>query len=1316
MNSTERILTLIGWVLICVAVACERSAMAQAQMELPIHYLTWTDDPCTTMTVHWVDREGHAEETRLRYRASESEALQPGPWKQASGSSTVTPFVKGHVLHTVLIRGLEPDTRYEVALGDVSEANLRFQTLPRTLDRPLRFIVAGDTYAKRNHRRSGVAELCRVAAKHSPRFAVLGGDAAYTNDEMDAGNRWLGWLDIWSHFMVTPDGLSVPILFAVGNHEAKGFDHQPVARASSFYTYAHTVGIRGYSVFDIGSDMSIFLIDSGHTNTIEGEQTRWLERNLEKRRDRPLLYATYHRPAYRGTGGGSDAVRRHWMPLFEQFGLNVAFEHDTHCYKRTHRLREGQPASDGVLYLGDGGMGEHTREPLSPDNQAQLAKTSDEPHFILAKVTASKQTFRAITLGDRPIDHIALVQGQPGVEVYEVSPKPQPKAPGKPISAKEADRLVQKLPTPVALWSFNGRDPGQAVDSIGGHHGRILSATDGETQPISGNYVDTSGGGGFNFGLRLDGERQFVRIDDPTADDRWPLDLPGPHTIIVWARVHDMPPPKAAWEPSLIGRGAGRGWGLTLYSKRQTLYAYGAHNGLRLRDRVYPRMVESDRMHFIAYRLEGKPRQWTGALFFDPADGREAEVSGGRFAKLSDAPGTGHAAGPILMGANPPLDQFLDITLDEVRIYNTALNDQQIQALYHAGPTTTDGRPLRPTATKNAKKAEAPELHPRVDTGRVLEVPRQFRTIADAVQAAAHGDQIRIEPGVYRESVIVDKSVHLAGAEDDRTVVEGLSREQGVSPLRIKAGMEVLLTDLTIRESDRGVFVEPASRIELRRCELIDHQRDGLYLHHGPHEELTFLDMRRCLVARTGDGVDFNGSQGWVLDSIFRDNRDDGIDLDGNASALIYGCHFLANGDDGIEVRLKRNTHAIIAGCTFDRNGEDGLEVIDTYLSDDNDDNIIAVQTSRFYANGRYGVGFVPHEIETHTGDFARAAVFASTNEFANPGEANVSPQYAPVFEAPTDYPEETTVTFHHDEESSTQKLPVRVPLLLAVYDLKAMTDGSHALDCEGVAVTDQHVYVVDDDAKTIYQLDRLTGARVGQIPLAPIPGSDHHAEGPEGLSIVKDSPTPSMWVGDDDGRALYQLSLEPNTFGHLLRQIDTSNLGAFEGVAWREQDILTTRSRGLMVFTDLQEPMPRFAKLSTDAFGSHVAGVGVNHDNDRVFATTNGYGGVDQTWRNHRSGLYELTPDLTKAIRLWHLGPFSDDARGVDVHKGLVYVACGRQQYTSSRTGEIVRNGEKVFVFLLDRRRDLAEGFDSPSVQAALPHLPLRCGRGGVE
>jgi hypothetical protein len=77
------------------------------------------------------------------------------------------------------------------------------------------------------------------------------------------------------------------------------------------------------------------------------------------------------------------------------------------------------------------------------------------------------------------------------------------------------------------------------------------------------------------------------------------------------------------------------------------------------------------------------------------------------------------------------------------------------------------------------------------------------------------------------------------------------------------------------------------------------------------------------------------------------------------------------------------------------------------------------------------------------------------------------------------------------------------------------------------------------------------------------------------------------------------------------------------------------------------------------------------------------------------------MDSDLQIVRRFWHLGPFSNDPRGIAALDGLIYVADGRSDFVDKDTGEMNRGGLKVFVFMLED--------DFSTLEEILPVLPVR-------
>lgn len=357
-------------------------------------YLTWLRDPSSSIVVNWVNlhREGAA---RVWFR--EAGAAE---WRPADGAHTAdTPSVLQ--VRRVELDGLRGDTTYEFGLGETAPADPRgierFRTPPAELTRPVRFVSGGDTM----HRREWFDAMNRAAGALDPDFAVIGGDLAYA-DGVNA-TRWVDWFRSLHQTLRTPDGRLVPLVVGIGNHEVRGHYNGRVPQDApyfyGFFAFPHA-GKSSYAL-DFGNYLSFVMLDSDHTQRIEGAQTEWLAATLAARDGQRFLFPVYHYPAYgttkRPKTGGlpsehpiSLKIRREWSPLFEKHAVTAAFENDHHAYKRSHPIREGRrDDAAGVVYLGDGAWGVGTRPVATPEEAWYLARSEARRHVFVVTLDPS---------------------------------------------------------------------------------------------------------------------------------------------------------------------------------------------------------------------------------------------------------------------------------------------------------------------------------------------------------------------------------------------------------------------------------------------------------------------------------------------------------------------------------------------------------------------------------------------------------------------------------------------------------------------------------------------------------------------------------------------------------------------------------------------------------------------------------------------------------------------------------------------------------------------------------------------------------------
>lgn len=355
-------------------------------------YLTWQGDTGTTMTVTYQSKAAPADLTIYwDDEPHHGELSAYAHWIEAD--SWIVPL-KNDVRHVVSAKltNLVPGETYYFSLGGRPGVGERkFRTIA-TDHSPIRFVAGGDMGPFPRTRR-----LLRVAARQDPDFAVIGGDIAYANGDPKSAWRWDRWIQSYGKEMVTSDGCMIPMVLAIGNHEVNDLQGDAAVRAPFYFGYFPQGGT-SYFRRDFGADLMLLVLDTGHV-VPHADQVPWLEENLRAGQDTPLKIATYHVPQYPSHRSFDDTrsreAREQWGPLFDKYGLSIAFEHHDHAFKRTHPLRHGEIDPAGTVYLGDGCMGVPARKVENADAW-YIVKASGTPHFWLVDILDGTATYQAV--------------------------------------------------------------------------------------------------------------------------------------------------------------------------------------------------------------------------------------------------------------------------------------------------------------------------------------------------------------------------------------------------------------------------------------------------------------------------------------------------------------------------------------------------------------------------------------------------------------------------------------------------------------------------------------------------------------------------------------------------------------------------------------------------------------------------------------------------------------------------------------------------------------------------------------------------------
>lgn len=355
-------------------------------------YLSWYGDPTTTMTIQWHTQLEEFGDTIL---------IQTGDntWEPIEGEHTLLESV---LIHKVSLEHLRSGTEYPFRIGADPKV-YRFRTAPDNLDEPLRFVIGGDIYSNIKLFR----RMAKTVMENDPHFAVLGGDIAYALTihpfRSSALRRWLAFLKDWKEMMISPDGKILPFLIVPGNHDIASDNYEV------FFSLFAFPQKQLYRALDFGSYLTLFLLDTGHFQPIEGRQTLWLEKTLSTRTSTPYRFAIYHEAAYPSFypyhGLIPKKIRALWAPLFEKYHLLAAFENHNHAFKRTHPIKANQVDPEGVIYVGDGGWG---APPRKTNDLWYLAKRNRKNSVLLIELTSQEAAIQALDLFNNPLDQITL--------------------------------------------------------------------------------------------------------------------------------------------------------------------------------------------------------------------------------------------------------------------------------------------------------------------------------------------------------------------------------------------------------------------------------------------------------------------------------------------------------------------------------------------------------------------------------------------------------------------------------------------------------------------------------------------------------------------------------------------------------------------------------------------------------------------------------------------------------------------------------------------------------------------------------------------
>lgn len=359
--------------------------------------VVWSEDPQHAATVVW-DGDTVDEGAVLLYGTAPGKCTVKAPLTEAGrygSSKDAKKQSRGFSYHHAKLTNLQPDTIYYLTVQSPAgkSREYHFRTAPAD-EKVFKLVYAGDSLG--HDTALGIAvQLREMMVEDGSIIALLhGGD--YGNAPITS--VWARWLASYAK-TTTEAGRILPIIPIVGNHDKPA--QSPIFRQA----YGYPGGEKDYYACQLTPAVSIICLNT--EISAEGEQKRFLEQALTRQEEKNVRWrmAAFHRPAYAAVKKPGPA-KVSWVPLFEQFNIDLVLESDGHCIKRTFPIRADKEADDGIVYLGEGGFGAPQRNPQRGRwyLKGERAFVSKGDHIMMLEITPDSIHYETILNSGEIVD------------------------------------------------------------------------------------------------------------------------------------------------------------------------------------------------------------------------------------------------------------------------------------------------------------------------------------------------------------------------------------------------------------------------------------------------------------------------------------------------------------------------------------------------------------------------------------------------------------------------------------------------------------------------------------------------------------------------------------------------------------------------------------------------------------------------------------------------------------------------------------------------------------------------------------------------
>lgn len=391
----------------------------------PVHVrVIWTENPMEHAIISWTTLF-ESNENIVHFdtlsRKGEVEAYAFSSESSRSGKVTMKRMdyeegVPPGYYHHAELHKLKPGTTYYFVVESKGRISPEYHFISaRTNADQLKILTGGDSrlggesprYAGRTPHleRQKLKTLIGKLVEQNPDIMafVHGADYGTTADW-----RHLYWYFEDLQLATTSEGRILPLIISMGNHDTS------IGFFENFYLGEELndyIAFSYYYTTQLSDSISLFTLNTEIALT--GHQYQWLKDRLPQAREQSRwLLVNYHKPAFPAHKDPDDykfaRVREHWVPLFEQYRIDLAIESDGHTLKRTPPILRDRIDKEGIVYIGEGGLGAPLREPYSSRWYLQGGFSARLHHVWMVDINDAEMTLQAIDIDGNVVDEYII--------------------------------------------------------------------------------------------------------------------------------------------------------------------------------------------------------------------------------------------------------------------------------------------------------------------------------------------------------------------------------------------------------------------------------------------------------------------------------------------------------------------------------------------------------------------------------------------------------------------------------------------------------------------------------------------------------------------------------------------------------------------------------------------------------------------------------------------------------------------------------------------------------------------------------------------